>query len=275
MLFIGTAGYSYDDWIGPFYPPSIKQREMLPFYAREFSFTEVNSTFYRIPTKYMLYHMQEKTPPGFQFVIKAPKELTHEREDNQKSFRQFREALEPLIENKKLGCILAQFPYSFHCNKSNQDYLKKFREGLEELPVVVEFRHRGWIKKEVFNLMVEQQLGYVCVDQPQLGNLIPPVVWVTAPIGYVRFHGRNREKWWRYDYPHERYDYLYSEAELREWIPRIKKLFHKTSKTFISMNNHYQGKAITNARMLRRMLEETKVIPPDAKPFDKKESDRG
>lgn len=259
MLLIGTAGYSYEDWRGVFYPEDLDKKEMLPFYAREFSFTEVNSTFYAMPNRFMLYHMGEKTPEHFQFVIKAYRGMTHKREDNEQHFRDFREALKPLIEAGKLGCVLAQFPTSFRNKDENRDYLKEFKEMMGDIPVVVEFRHEEWINDRIFDLLEEEDLGYVCVDEPQFKTLVPPVVKATSRIGYVRFHGRNYKKWWQHKESHERYDYLYSEAELMDWVPNIRKLAEKAKKTFVSMNNHYRAQAVINGRMLREMLEKEVV----------------
>lgn len=244
MILVGTAGYSYADWIGPVYPRGIDKKEMPTFYAREFSFTEINTSFYRIPNRFMFYHMQVKTPGNFQFVVKAHKSLTHGREENEKEFKEFREALEPLVEAGKFGCVLAQFPTSFRHRDENIDYLKEFRDRMGDLPVVVEFRHEEWIDENVFELLGEEELGFVCVDEPQFKTLVPPTVRATARTGYVRFHGRNYKKWWQHKETHERYDYLYSEEELREWVPRIKKLAANTEKTFVSMNNHYRGQAV-------------------------------
>ncbi|MDA8210449.1 MAG: DUF72 domain-containing protein [Clostridia bacterium] len=254
MILVGTAGYSYEDWIGTVYPEGIDKKEMLPFYAKEFSFTEVNSSYYRMPNRFMFYHMQAKTPENFQFVIKAHKSLTHEREDNEKQFTEFKEALKPLVEAQKFGCILAQFPTSFRNRDENRDYLKEFRDRLGDLPLVVEFRHEEWIDENVFELLEEEELGFVCVDEPQFKTLVPPEVRATGKLGYVRFHGRNYKKWWQHKETHERYDYLYSEEELKEWVPKVKKLAAKTEKTFVSMNNHYRGQAVINGRMLREML---------------------
>ncbi|TEB07144.1 hypothetical protein Psch_00687 [Pelotomaculum schinkii] len=259
MLLIGTAGYSYEDWRGIFYPEDIDKKEMLSFYAREFAFTEVNTTFYRLPNRFMLYHMQEKTPDNFQFVIKAYRGLTHKREDNAQHFSDFKEALKPLIETGKLGCILAQFPTSFRDRDENTDYLKEFKEQLGDIPVVVEFRHEEWINERTFELLEEEGLGYVCVDEPQFKTLVPPVIRATGSIGYVRFHGRNYKKWWRHEETHERYDYLYTEEELQDWLPRILKLLRQTKKTFVSMNNHYRAQAVINGRMLKKMLEKEGV----------------
>lgn len=256
MIVVGTAGYSYDDWIGKVYPEGIDKKEMLSFYAREFLFTEVNSSYYRMPNRFMFYHMQEKTPENFLFVVKAHKSLTHEREDNEKQFDEFKAALEPLLEANKFGCVLAQFPSSFRNRDENRDYLKEFRERLGDLPVVVEFRHQEWIDENVFELLEDEQLGYVCVDEPQFKTLVPPQIRATSGIGYVRFHGRNYQKWWQHKETHERYDYLYTEEELKEWVPKISRLADRTEKTFVSMNNHYRGQAVINGRMLRELLKE-------------------
>lgn len=255
MIYVGTAGYSYEDWKGVVYPPKTDKKEMLALYAREFSFAEVNSSFYRLPSRFMFFHMQAKTPPGFQFVVKAYRTLTHERENNEKDFRDFKAALAPLAEAGKLGCVLAQFPTSFRPADENRDYLKEFRERMGEIPVVVEFRHRGWINESTFELLEENGLGYVCVDEPQFSVLVPPAVRATTAIGYVRFHGRNYAKWWRHEQAYERYDYLYSAEELKEWAPRIVRLAEKTEKTFVSMNNHYRGQAVVNGRMIKEILQ--------------------
>jgi len=256
MILVGTAGYSYKSWIGPVYPEGTKEKEMLPFYAGEFTFTEINSSYYRMPNRLMFYNMQAKTPEGFQFVIKAHKSLTHKREENEKEFAEFKDALEPLVETGKFGCVLAQFPTSFRNRDENRDYLKEFRERLGDLPVVVEFRHQEWMDANVFDLLEDFELGYVCVDEPQFKALVPPAVRATSSIGYVRFHGRNYKKWWHHQETHERYDYLYTEEDLQEWVPKIDKLADKTKKTFVSMNNHYRGQAVINGRMLRDMLKE-------------------
>lgn len=255
MIIVGTAGYSYEDWIGPVYPEGTDKKEMLAFYSREFPFTEVNSSYYRMPNRFMFFHMQEKTPDGFQFVIKAHKSLTHEREGNEKQFNEFIQALAPLLETGKFGCVLAQFPSSFRYRDENRDYLRQFREFLKDLPVVVEFRHQEWINEDTFELLEDEDLGFVCVDEPQFKTLVPPTVRSTGHIGYVRFHGRNYQKWWQHKETHERYDYLYSETELREWVPKISKLAEKTEKTFVSMNNHYRGQAVLNGRMLKNLLK--------------------
>ncbi|HIE53334.1 MAG TPA: DUF72 domain-containing protein [Armatimonadetes bacterium] len=255
MIFIGTSGFSYDDWRGHFYPQTLDKRDMLTFYAQHFPAVEVNSTYYRLPSPYMLSQLAAKTPPKFRFVVKAYKGLTHEREKAQpKVFAEFRRALEPLRQMGKFGCILVQFPYSFKPAPESFRYLGFLAEQFADWPTVVEFRHAAWVTEETFAWLREHSLGYCCVDEPRLKGLLPPVVQATSSLGYVRFHGRNAEKWWRHEEPWQRYDYLYRPEELASWVPRIQALAEQTEATYVFFNNHYRAKAALNARQLAQQL---------------------
>jgi uncharacterized protein YecE (DUF72 family) len=255
MIYFGTSGFSYKDWAGIYYPAGMPQRDWLSFYAREFNTCEINSTYYALPTVTTLKSMEAKTGEGFLFVIKANQEMTHQRENNAHVSEQFRQVLEPLIAAHKLGCILAQFPYSFDFNRLNWEYLFQLRKRLEGLPLVIEFRNARWLKVEVFQWLRQQEMGFCCVDEPQLPNLIPPIAEATSNIGYIRFHGRNKDKWWQHDEAYERYDYTYKPEELNEWLPKIKKLADTTEKTFVFANNHWRGQSINTVRQLQTMLD--------------------
>ena len=255
MIYLGTSGFSYNDWVGNFYPTGIPKREWLTYYAREFNACEVNSSYYALPQPSTLKAMAEKTDEDFLFCFKANQEMTHQREDNARIFEAFHQVLEPVIADGKFGCILAQFPYSFRLNRHNWDYLKLFRERLGELPVVVEFRNAQWVSSEVFDWLRHLDLGFCCVDEPQLPNLLPPLAEATSKTGYVRFHGRNSAKWWEHEQAYERYDYSYSPSELSEWLPKIQKLDSAAEKTFIFTNNHWRGQAVGTIRQLRLMLD--------------------
>ena len=128
---------------------------------------------------------------------------------------------------------------------------------------MVEFRHRSWLRPEVEGVLRENQLGYCTVDEPDLPGLMPPVAKVTGKIAYVRFHGRNREKWWQSRNSSERYDYLYSTEELAAWLPKIQQLKSTSEKTFIFFNNCHMGQAARNALQLQEMLGQ---LPPDPPP---------
>jgi uncharacterized protein YecE (DUF72 family) len=255
MVLVGTSGFSYADWVGPFYPETLSKQDFLAYYSQHFRVCELNFSYYRVPTAQSLERMAEKSEGRVEFVVKANQEMTHVREKNTHVFEAFNNALIPLVDRRLLGCVLAQFPYSFHYTQDNITYLQHFKEQMDNIPVVVEFRNRKWIKETTFKLLRAIGCGFCCVDEPQLKGLLPPVAVATSEIGYVRFHGRNRQKWWKHDDPAERYDYLYSEEELREWLPKIRALEKRTEKVYVFTNNHRNGKAVQNANQLNMILD--------------------
>ncbi len=252
MIKIGTSGFSYPDWVGTVYPADLPEREHLAFYAREFATVEINMTYYRVPAATTVQGWLRKTPEGFLFSVKAYQELTHGREAP--DFAAFVAAVRPLVEARRLACVLAQFPYSFHATPANRDYLRRLRDGLAGLPVVVEFRHVGWVNQATYDLLATLGLGFCCVDEPRLRGLMPPVAVATGPIAYVRFHGRNAAKWYDHREAWERYDYTYSTAELNEWVPRLRQLDAKAELTLVYFNNHHGGQAVRGARDLGQLL---------------------
>lgn len=255
MLYIGTAGYSYKDWIGPFYPEGIKPKDMLWYYSQHFDFVEVNSSYYHMPGRQLFEGMSRKTPEDFKFAVKLFGGFTHERSLGSQEARQFNFAIEPLVEKGQLICLLAQFPYSFHYNDKNMDYLKSLREWFGNTEINVEFRNQQWIRADVMQHLRTLGLGFVCVDEPGVRGLIGKVISTTASVSYLRLHGRNAAKWYGSE-GSDRYNYLYSREELLEWIHGIRELEANSRTTVVSFNNHPLGKAIENARMLVNMLEE-------------------
>jgi uncharacterized protein YecE (DUF72 family) len=255
MLYLGTSGFSYNDWLGNFYPRGLPRRDWLVYYAGEFNALELNSTYYAIPKPSILESMINKTQAGFLFSVKANQEMTHERKQDNGVFTAFVHMLQPFIDAGKLGCVLAQFPFSFGANHENFAYLAFFRKKLKDIPLVVEFRNIQWLKPEIFEWLRKQSIGFCCVDEPQLLKLLPPVAEATSNIAYVRFHGRNAAKWWQYEHAYERYDYTYSADELKEWLPKISKLNSMAEKTFIFANNHWHSQAVSTIRQLRMMLD--------------------
>jgi uncharacterized protein YecE (DUF72 family) len=237
------------------YPTGLPKGDWLRFYASEFKTCELNFTFYRIPAPSTLEAIGEKVPDDFLFAVKAPKGITHEREDPNPQIEQFTRALCPLIEANKFACTLVQFPHSFHANPANREYLARLRGGFGDLPVVVEFRSREWISEQTFGELRALEFGFCCVDQPQFSSLVPPVAVATGPVAYVRFHGRNYDKWWKHDEAWERYDYSYTDDELSEWLPRIYQLDAEAPLTLVYMNNHWAGQAVANVRQLNMLLE--------------------
>lgn len=254
-ILIGTSGFSYDDWRGFFYPEALPKAEMLAYYAHHFSTVEVNATYYALPRPATFEQMARKVPPEFSFAVKANREMTHAPKLDPTVFARFRDALVPLLDRSQLGCVLAQFPWSFRYGPPQLDTLRQFRDLMGDLPTVIEFRNATWARDVVFTFLREHELGFCCVDEPRLKGLMPPLALATSSIGYFRFHGRNAAKWWQHEQAYERYDYLYSEEELQPWAPKIQAVAAETERTYVFFNNHYQGKAEQNARMMARLLD--------------------
>lgn len=254
-VYVGTAGFSYNDWKGNFYPVSIAQQDMLSYYSSNFPVVEINSTYYAIPSPERVFQMAKRTPVDFQFTVKANKAMTHEIEIDD-VFEKFRSALRPLEDHGKLGCILFQFPWGFKKNRENCNYLEFIARRFEGIDKVVEFRNDSWETDDTFDLLRDLGLGYCCVDEPRLRGLVSTRVEVTTQVGYVRFHGRNYETWWdKGREPWERYNYLYSEEELSQWASDVSKMAEETERVYVIFNNHYKGQAPANARMFEGMLK--------------------
>ena len=254
-ILIGTSGFSYQEWRDVFYPPRMPQGDFLSHYAREFAVVELNFSYYRMPEPSQCLRMLEKSGYRVEFVVKAFQGLTHEITDISISeiLPQFKASIAPFIKEGRLGTVLLQFPQSFHYRPDSRIYLEALIEGFNPLPLCVEFRQRDWLKYSVFEALRKLKVGFVCVDEPALRGLLPPLAEATSRIGYIRFHGRNRSKWYTGD-TKERYDYLYAEDELKEWLPRIFTIAEKTERIYVFFNNHRRGQAIANAKMMRDLV---------------------
>lgn len=250
---VGTSGYSFDDWYGAFYPPKLAKDQMLEFYARHFDTVEINMTYYRIPSPKVFEGMLKRTGEGFEFMVKTHESFTHKRDLLSQETPKYLAAIQPLAESGRLRGLLAQFPWSFVRTPKNVDHIKACRDLLKDYNLFIEFRHSSWVRQEIFDLLRSLGAGYVSADEPQLENMLPPVGVATIPVGYVRFHGRNADKWYSGS-GSDRYDYLYSEPELREWIHKIDLLRAETKTVYLFFNNCHQGQAVTNARQILEML---------------------
>ena len=262
-LRIGTSGFSFPDWKGKVYPADIKKQDMLSYYERELGFDtlEVNFTYYTLPTTASIKGMVNKTSRNFEFVVRSHKEMTHEiwedRErkmikDTREIFKIFVYGLKPMIDEGRLGCILLQFPSFFWPNRQNLDYIVSCKEQMGNVPTVVEFRNRAWVRESTWSFLKDNNLGFCVVDEPSLPRLMPFVPQVTSEISYVRLHGRNMN--WFKASREERYNYLYSEEELKGLFPEIEKLHQGARKGYIMFNNCHAGAAVKNARQLKRMM---------------------
>lgn len=254
MIRIGTSGYSYKDWVGPFYPEGIKPQLMLKYYSQYYNFTEINSTYYKIPDPKNFYKMAEITPIDFTFTIKLFGGMTHTRDCSDLEFEKFIQGIKNIDECGKLGCLLAQFPNSFAYTKENMDYLAMLGDRLQEFKIAMEFRNDTMVNVKVLEFLKQKDLSFVCVDEPKIKGLVDTGIIKTNRTGYIRFHGRNESKWYNNNASHERYDYLYSEKELKEWAGAVKGMEHSNDDLFISFNNHFNGQALLNAKMMKEII---------------------
>ena len=253
-MWIGTAGYSYQDWKGVFYPVDMKESEFLRFYSGRFSSVEIDSTYYAIPGPSMFEAISRKVSESFRFTVKVPGSFTHDRKKFQESLIPFKKSIKPIVEKGMLGCLVAQFPYSFRSSREGLEHILRIKEGLEE-PMVVEFRHVSWQKEDVYEFLQDHGIGYVNVDLPRIYGLPTPSGVVTADVAYVRFHGRvDAKTWWEPEEAKLRYAYLYSEGELKEWVPHIRSIESRSRNLYVVFNNHYRGFATKNAVMMSQIV---------------------
>jgi len=262
---VGTSGFSFTDWRGNVYPQNISQKNELNYYQEGLGFdcVEINATYYTIMKEASVASMEAKTGDNFIFVVKGFRGFTHDPFDNRIEKRptideamlaagNFMESLKPLINRKKLGAILLQFPVFFYPNQKNREYINLCAQRLEGVNVVIEFRNDQWAKPETFEFLRRHNLGYCAVDEPKLPRLMPFINEVTSKTAYFRLHGRNKN--W-FNAPAEvRYDYLYSDGELKEYLPEIDKMAAKSERVFIFFNNCHSGSAARNASRLKDFM---------------------
>lgn len=257
QITIGTCGYSYTEWIDHgFYPPGMKNSEMLCQYAYLFQAVELNYTWYQMARAKDLQRMIDKSPENFRFSAKLTRTLTHERlQDWENQLKLFKEGIEPI--RPQLIAILIQLPPDFERSVPNRKYLADLLDGLAEYPVAVEFRHRSWAKDAVFTELERRKVSLVTVDEPELGNLFPALDVITNPsLFYVRFHGRNI-KGWNSSNMQKKFDYDYSEEELHLYYDKIlEPMVKNCHEGVIFFNNHVRAQAPKNAQLLSQIISE-------------------
>lgn len=268
-IFVGVAGWSYPDWAGIVYPAH-RSREFdeASYLADYFDVIEINTSFYQPPRPAVAERWVERLAahPRFLFTAKLWQKFTHETGATAADEQAVRAGFAPLAAADKLAAVLLQFPYSFHRTPENVARLKSLLERFQDYPLVVEIRHSSWNDGELYALLEEHHTGFCNIDQPIVGRSIRPSGRVTAPVGYIRLHGRRYDTWFSDDPatpPEERYNYLYSESELTPWAERIRKLAKHARTTFVIANNHFEGKAAVNALQLIHLLTEAKVRVPE------------
>jgi len=266
---IGTAGWSYKDWVPSFYPKNQSAGfDWLQFYSHYFNCVEVNSTYYTyISPKIVEGWIRKVTDSDdFLFTIKLHQDFTHKKDFDQQKIKTVNSNLDLLKQAERLGGLLIQFPYSFSFDNTTADYVRVLKDIFQSYNCFVEVRHKSWLKKEALEMFKKLNLTYCTIDQPQIGEAIPFEPIITNDKAYLRFHGRNVKAWLKsinnfgkqqsYEEQSERYKYLYSPGELVEIDQKIKSIQEKVKEVYVIMNNHPQGDAIANAFELIHLLEE-------------------
>ena len=288
-LRIGTSGWSYPTgkgtWNGLFYPATRSKRagtnrfDELTFYAEHFNTVEVNTTFYGPPRAEISAAWVERTPPEFEFSLKLYQKFTHPKMFREAAVKsapgaegslldllatvtrsdidEFRSGIEPLASSGKLGALLAQFPPSFKAGSASRDYLTDLLRAFGDYRVAVELRHSSWSDQfgDTLTLLNAFNAAWVQIDEPKFRfsirqNYLPNV----TGFYYMRLHGRNAAQWWHHDKTEDRYNYLYSPDELKEFSETADAARELVKKAYLYTNNHFAAKSVVNAVMLKAQL---------------------
>jgi uncharacterized protein YecE (DUF72 family) len=268
QIFIGTAGWSYEDWEGIVYPERHGARlHPLTFLSDYIDLVEVNSTFYRIPSPSMVLGWLRAVTdrPDFRFAVKLHQSFTHARRNfTAKDVDLFKSSLEPIAAANRLAALLLQFPWSYQNTEPHRDYLAGLFRLFSGYPLALEVRHGTWDDPAFFAFLREQGAAFCNIDQPVIGSSLKPTAIVTDPrFAYVRLHGRNYADWFREDAGRDdRYNYLYAKNELEEWVGRIKEMGRSTDRIYVITNNHYRGQALANALQIKNLTSGKKLEVP-------------
>jgi len=275
---VGVAGFSYPEWEGVVYPKAFKSAQRLARVAQMFDVVEINTSFYG-PFRAASAREWCKAVADnaeFLFTAKLYRAFTHSPvavmestsaktiRATEKDVSDVKAGLHLLAEQSRLGAVLAQFPISFHMTDENRAYLEKLATQFHEYPLVVEVRHASWNTPEILQWLAALGVGLCNIDQPLLGRAIRPGDAATSVVGYIRLHGRNYQNWFGETNVRDRYDYLYSLAELETWKTRAEVVAKKTEVTFVVANNHNFGKAAVNALELKQLLGEKDLRAPES-----------
>jgi len=277
---VGTAGWSYKDWEGVFYPHAMRHRKEHPleYVARCFDVVEINTSFYghiKPELAKLWVRRAAAVNPNFLYTAKLHRSFTHSPaavvgptsaatiRPSDEDEKLAREGLEALASEGKLGALLIQFPFSFKNTGLNREYLETLLRQFIEYPRVVEVRHSSWDNPETLAEFEQKNVAFCNVDQPLIGRSLEPTEHVTSPVGYVRLHGRNYDQWFDADNRNDRYNYLYSASELAGWKDKIARIAERAEVTYVITNNHFEAKAGANGLQLKHMLTGERVKAPE------------
>ncbi len=265
-LRIGTAGWAYPHWNGIVYPKAgVHPLEVL---SAQFGVVEINSSFYQPlkPELVRLWIKKVEANPQFRFTAKLHQRFTHSRVLDEAQVREFKDGVRPLMQARKLGALLMQFPWSFKFTAENRDFFIKLRRAFAEFPLAAEMRHSSWMAEEAVGTFIDYRVGFCNIDQPEYTRAMPPTAFLTSEVGYVRLHGRNpQNSLGAFDRSAPRvrqHDYLYTEAELTEWAKKIERVAQFAESTFVIFNNDAAAKSVVNALELQARMKGIRTTAP-------------
>jgi uncharacterized protein YecE (DUF72 family) len=237
-IYIGTSGWHYKHWLGPFYPKEMKPPEFLNFYTKHFNTVELNNTFYMLPKEETFVNWRKAVPDNFLFAVKASRYITHNKKlkDGKESFRNFIEKAKSLKE--KLGPVLFQLPPGW---KINFERLEEFLEGLPKgYEYTFEFRNNTWFDDKVYDLLAKHNAAFCMYEL----NAVQTPKMVTTDFIYIRLHGPGRA-----------YQGQYKEKILLGWADDFAKWKKKANNIYCYFDNDEKGYAAMDALRLKKMVD--------------------
>jgi uncharacterized protein YecE (DUF72 family) len=257
QLWIGTSGYSYPDWVGAFYPSGTSADRMFSYYVRQFPLVELNYTFYRPPIPANLVRLARRSPQGFQFIVKLHQAFSHEHD--LAGAADFRAAADALQQEGRLLGLLCQYPQQFHYSRQSLGLLEALAKEFAGHALAVEFRHCSWHQAEVVEWLRERQLHVVSVDVPDISSLYPRGLVQSSRLIYIRLHSRRPDAWYADD--KSRYDYLFSDQEMLEWLNALAHAEGKADRALMLFNNCFSSQAALNAQRVKELLANLPKTP--------------
>ena len=267
QVYIGPAGWQYKDWQGIAYPqPKPKGFKELRYLSDFVNVVEVNSSFYKIPSPNSVQEWLGlvRYKSNFKFSIKLFQGFTHRHFDyTRDEVLAFSKSIEALQRDNRLAALLIQFPWKFKNTPEALERVLKISRDFSMFPCAVEFRHASWMTDDIYKQFQDSHISFVNIDEPAHNQSLPQSDIVTSPIGYIRFHGRNSENWFKDNVGQDqRYNYLYNDSEMYSWLDSIKRIRDRTEMLIIIFNNHFKGQALVNGIQLGAVLEEKKPVAP-------------
>jgi uncharacterized protein YecE (DUF72 family) len=280
-ILIGTSGWSYPTgrgtWNGVFYPSRRPAGfDELAYYAEHFDTVEVNSTFYRMPEAAHAASWRRRTPASFLFAVKLFQKFTHpdlflsrtgaaEWDLSRADADLFRAGIAPIADADRLAALLLQFPASFHRSDDTRLYLEWLLEVFRGYPLAVELRHRSWsdASADTMALLDAGGAAWTLIDEPKFQTSVRQALTEPGrgPLAYLRLHGRNAAAWWDHAESEDRYDYLYSPDEVRNFVEPVRRAARPGRRVLVYFNNHFSAKSVANAAILKHDLGQ--MLPGD------------